>query len=142
MSPFPKWLVLGGSGLTGATGVVYWWMAHMMEPASDFAVINHPLQPWVLKAHILVAPLLVFALGLITTDHIWKHFRASLKVRRRSGVTTLWTLVPMVLSGYLIQAVTHSGWLAAMVWVHIGTGLVYLVGLGIHQVLRQRLVDT
>jgi hypothetical protein len=72
--PYQKWLVWTTSFLTGATGVVYWWMTDLMQPLDEFAVINHPLQPWVLKAHIVAAPLMVFAVGLIAADHIWKQY--------------------------------------------------------------------
>lgn len=135
MKPFPRWCMWTGSVLTGLTGVVYWWMENMMEPVSEFAVINHPWQPWVLKAHIIAAPLLVFGVGLIAMDHIWKHFRLGIRAGKRSGTTTMWVLAPMVVSGYLIQAVTSPGWLTALAWTHLVTGLVFLVGLAVHQVV-------
>lgn len=132
MSPFQRRLVWSSSLLTGFTGVVYWWMKNMMEPVDPWAAINHPLQPWVLKAHILVAPVMVFAVGLIAGEHIWRHYRERVKAGRRSGLAAMWVFVPMVLSGYLIQAVTHAGWLQALVWTHLGTGVIYLFGLGAH----------
>lgn len=124
-----------GSALSGVTGVVYWWMVNMLEPVSEFAVINHPLQPLVLKAHIVTAPLMVFALGLIATDHVWKQYRMGLQTGRRSGASAMWLSAPMVLSGYLVQAVTAPAWLTAIAWLHLGTGLLFLVGLGVHQVV-------
>ena len=138
MRPIKEWLLIGTSGLTGITGVVYWWMQHMMVPVDEWAVINHPLQPWILKSHILVAPLLVFALGLVSAEHFWKRLQKSDRFAHRSGLTTMWVVGPMVFSGYLIQAVTHAGWLAALVWAHLGTGAVYLGGLGIHYLLFKR----
>ena len=124
--------------MTGVTGLVYWWMDHMMEPVSEWAVINHPLQPLMLKTHIVAAPLLVFAVGLIATDHIWKHFRDPARFARRSGVTMLGVLAPMVFSGYLIQAVTHTLVLGMLVWIHVGTGVFYLVGLAAHLAVQWR----
>ena len=138
MSPFQKWLLLGSSAATGLTGVVYAWMKYLLEPTEPWAVINHPWEPWMLKAHILVAPVLVFAVGLIATDHIWKHYRLRVRARRRSGLALLWVAVPMVLTGYLIQAVTAAGWLTALVWAHLITGAIYLVALGVHWAVRGR----
>lgn len=132
MTRFQKWLLWGSSILTGVTGVVYWWMKNMMDPVAEWAVINHPLQPWVLKAHIVAAPVLIFAIGLIAAQHIWKHFRTSARRGRRSGLITMYVLGPMVLSGYLIQVVTHPGLLATLMWLHVGTGAIYLVGLAAH----------
>lgn len=134
MRPFPKWMLWISSVLTGLTGIVYWWMDTQMEPVSEWAVINHPLQPFVLKAHIVAAPLLVFAVGLIGVDHIWRHFRGTVPRGRASGLSSMFVIAPMVLSGYLIQAITHAGWLAAMVWLHLVGGAVYIFALGVHQV--------
>lgn len=132
MNAFQKWLLLGSSAATALTGIVYAWMKYLMTPIEPWAVINHPLQPWMLKAHIVVAPVMVFALGLIATGHIWAHFRSGLSVRRRTGITTMAVLVPMVFTGYLIQAVTHAGWLQAMVLGHLVTSGLYVLGLGGH----------
>lgn len=132
MRPFEKWLLIASSAATGITGIVYAWMKYLVESAEPWAVINHPWEPWVLKAHILVAPVMVFAVGLVTVGHIWKHFRNRVEARRMSGLTLMAVLVPMVLSGYLIQAVTGAGWLLALVVAHLVTGGLYLVGLGVH----------
>jgi len=142
MKPYVKWLLWMSSIATALTGVVYFWMDRMLLPVDEFAIINHPLQPLVLKAHILVAPLLVFAIGVIAIDHIWKYFRGTIRRARRTGVSTMWPIAPMVLSGYLIQAITQEAWLVAIAWVHIGTGLLYVATLVGHQVAvrRSRLV--
>ena len=139
MTPFQKWFLWTTSIVTGASGLALWWMDSFMEPVAEWAVINHPLQPWMLKAHLLAAPLLVFAVGLIGAGHIWKHFRAPVRRARHSGLLTMWMLAPMALSGYLIQVVTVPAVLRALAWIHIGTGLAYLVGLAGHRVaLRAR----
>ena len=142
MRPFAKWLVWVSSIATVLTGSVYFWMDRMMAPVDEFAVINHPLQPLVLKAHILVAPLLVFAIGVIAVDHIWKYFRGTIRRARRTGLTAMWPVLPMVVTGYLIQAVTHETWLAVIAWAHIGSAAAYALGLLGHQlaVRRSRLV--
>ncbi|MFQ5537821.1 MAG: hypothetical protein ACE5GJ_10245 [Gemmatimonadota bacterium] len=132
MTPFRKWLLLTTSLATGVTGVAYWWMKNMMEPVDPWAVINHPLQPLMLKLHIIAAPLLVFAVGLIAGEHIWPHFRRSIRLGRPSGLVTMAVLAPMVLSGYLIQTATTEGVLAVLVWTHLATGGVYIVGLAAH----------
>lgn len=132
MNRFQRGLLLWSSLLTALTGVVYWWMDTMLTPVNEWAVVNHPLQPWVLKAHIVVAPVLVFAIGLITMDHIWKHFRSAVQGGRRSGLTTMFVVVPMVVTGYLIQVTTHERWLTVVAWAHIATGLVYALGVLCH----------
>ena len=133
MTRFQKWLVWTSSILVVVTGVVYGWMKYLLEPSDPWAVVNHPWQPFFLKAHILTAPILVFAFGLIAVEHVWKHFRCRVPMGRRSGIAAALAFVPMVVTGYLIQAVTHQGWLEALVWAHLLTGLLYAVGLVAHQ---------
>jgi hypothetical protein len=139
LRPFAKWLLLISSVATGVTGLLYFWMDRMLEPMGEFAAINHPLQPFVLKAHIIVAPVLVFALGVIGVDHIWKYFRGTMHRARRSGVSATWVIVPMIVTGYFIQAVTAPLWLDGLAWVHIATGTFYLVAVAVHQLVVRRL---
>jgi hypothetical protein len=107
----------------------------MLESADEWAVVNHPLQPWFLKAHILAAPFLIFALGLIAVRHIWRHYRNGPVWGRRSGIITALATGPMILSGYLIQSVTHPGWLSVLAIGHIGLGFLFILGLVVHGIL-------
>lgn len=132
MTSAQKWLLWLSSALTGVTGLVYWWMKDMMEPLDEFAVINHPLQPWVLKAHIVVAPVMVFAVGLIAAGHIWKQYKRPVSSGRSSGLLSMWILGPLIMTGYLIQVVAHVGWLEALAWSHLVAGGLYLIGLVAH----------
>jgi hypothetical protein len=50
----------------------------------------------------------------------------------------MWVLGPLIMSGYLIQVVTHVGWLEALAWAHLATGALYLVSLFVHhRVVRE-----
>ena len=80
-------------------------------------MINHPLEPWFLKSHIVFAPVFVFAIGLIVTRHIVPHIREGVDRGRRSGLAMVWMLLPMAVSGYLIQVVTAPELVAAFVVV-------------------------
>ncbi len=132
MSPFRRWLLGLSSAVTTVSGVAYWWMKNMLAPVDPWAVIHHPLQPAMLKLHILAAPVLVFAVGLITADHIWPHFRRRVRGARRSGVLTMAVVAPMVVSGYLIQVITDPRRLTAAVWLHVVTGAAFALGLATH----------
>ena len=133
MTRFERWAVWSTSVATFATGVIYLWMKYLLVSDDPLAVMNHPWQAGVLKAHILVAPLLIFSVGLVTLRHVWRHVRARMSEGRRSGFLTMVVLGPMILSGYPIQTVTDEGWLQAMAISHIGLGLLYGVGLLAHQ---------
>jgi cobalamin biosynthesis protein CobD/CbiB len=133
MTRFERWAVWSSSVLTFVTGVIYLWLKYGLETDDPFAVVNHPWQPVVLKIHILVAPILVFSVGMVALRHIWRHLQSGSREGRRSGLITLVALGPMIATGYLIQAITDEGWLRAMAWSHIGLGLLYGIGLLAHQ---------
>ena len=128
-----KVLLWGSTLVVGATGLLYAWMKYLLAPVDPYAAVNHPLQPLVLKIHVVAAPFLVFAVGLVFTQHIWRQLRSGLKRGRRSGTSTIVTLVPMVLSGYLIQTVTSEGWLWWLAMIHLTTGTLFILGFCAHQ---------
>ena len=68
-----KWSLLLSVFLTGTSGIGLLWTKYVLHNDDPWAVINHPLQPWFLKTHIVVTPLLVFALGMVTARHIWPY---------------------------------------------------------------------
>jgi hypothetical protein len=120
---FQRRLLWWSSGLTALTGGVYAWMQHLLEPVNEWAVINHPLQPLVLKLHILVAPVMVFAVGMVAVNHIWALHRSGLPRGRATGIWTAAVFGPLVLSGYLIQAVTWATLLGILAWTHLVLGV-------------------
>lgn len=134
MSRFEAWTTHAATLLVGGTGLVYAWMRYLVHPADPFAVVNHPLQPFVQHLHILVAPLLVFAAGLMWHQHAWAYWRRGVQRHRRSGASLLFTLVPMVVSGYLIQTAVDGGWRRAWVIVHLAASGLWLLGYLAHQV--------
>lgn len=135
MTPFEKWSVWITTALTTASGIGYFWTKYLLNTADPWAAVNHPLEPWFLKLHVIAAPLLVFAVGAITLRHVWRHFRSGIRWGRRSGIITAAVVGPMVLTGYLIQVITGEGWLRALAIAHIAFGLGYVCVLLLHQML-------
>ncbi len=112
------WFVHGATGVVGATGLVYGWMRYLLDPVDEFALVNHPREPLLKTLHILTAPLLVFACGLLWRHHVWARLRASYPHRRRSGMALAALLCPMVASGYLLQTAVDPGWRQVWIWIH------------------------
>jgi hypothetical protein len=112
--------------LAGGTGLILHVMKDWMEPVDPFSVINHPWQPWVLKAHLLAVPFMIFAVGLVFSSHAARRYRNGVREGRGSGLGLLVLFAPLVLSGVAIQILTGEGSRRAMVWLHLGTGLGYL----------------
>lgn len=125
--------------LAMVSGVAYFCMKRFLTPADPWAAINHPLEPWMLKIHILSAPLMLFAVGLITTQHIWRSLRSKLPTGRASGLVFTVAFVPLALGGYSIQIVTQPLALEVLAWSHLALGLACTVALVLHRrVLRPR----
>lgn len=110
--------------LTAATGIVFAFMKYFMTSNDEFSVVNHPLQPYMLDAHVVVAPFLVFAFGWIFSDHIWPRFRFGDPRNRKSGLAAMSLIIPMTLSAYLLQISTNDAIRKAMAVAHwISSGL-------------------
>ena len=137
MSRFELWLIHLSTVLVGGTGLVYAWMLWLLDGSDPYAVVNHPWQPAVQHLHVWSAPFLVFAAGLIWRAHVWEHWRRGVRARRRSGVSLVLTLVPMVVSGYLIQTAVSGGWRSAWVVVHVTASVLWLAGYATHQLLSR-----
>ncbi len=135
MSRGQVWLVHASNALVGGTGVVYGWMRYIAEPEDEFSIVNHPWQPDVQHLHVLTAPLLVFAAGWIWTAHVARHWRAGTRRGRRTGLTLVAMLLPMIASGYLLQTATSEAWRAAWIWVHGATSVLWLLCAAAHPFL-------
>lgn len=138
MSPFERWSVRITSLVVALTGFALLWLKYGFESADPFAVINHPLQPLALKSHVLVAPLFMFAVGLIATRHVWRHVVGGVKPGRTTGLVTLVSLVPMAATGYAIQVVVSETWRTAVLVTHIAASVLFTLGIVAHLVLMWR----
>ncbi|MCI0567942.1 MAG: hypothetical protein L0Z52_07100 [Acidobacteria bacterium] len=136
ISRFEKILLITTVFLTGGTGLAYAWMKYLMKSADPFSVVNHPWQPFLLAAHVLAAPALLFALGLITREHIVGKYRDPKARRgRKTGIVLAWILPPMVVTGYGLQVLTSRGPRQIMGWAHLAVGVLFLLLYGAHALL-------
>lgn len=139
MTRFQRWFLYLSTAVAAVSGVVYFCMKRFLTPLDPWAVINHPLEPWALKLHIISAPIMLFAVGLITTQHIWRSLKSSLPTGRRSGLIATAVFVPLVATGYLIQVFTNATVLEVLAWSHLVLGITIAWALAAHRrVLRPR----
>ncbi len=138
MNRLEAWTVHLSTAAVGGTGLVYAWMRYLLRSSDPYAVVNHPLQPAVQHLHVLTAPLLVFAAGLVWRRHAWSHWRGGLRRRRRSGLGMLVALAPMVVSGYLVQTTVTASWHAAWVGIHLAASALWVAGWAAHGALAWR----
>ncbi len=128
MSRFEALLLHLSTALVGGTGLVYAWMIYLVRPSDPYAVVNHAWQPHLQHLHILVAPLLVFAAGLVWKRHIWAGVTSGAGQSRRTGLALALAFVPMAASGYLLQTAVEPGWRKAWMIVHLAASTLWLLG--------------
>ena len=137
MTAGERWFLHVANGLVGGTGLVYAVMRYLMTPVDEWSVVNHPWQPHVQHLHVLVAPMLVFAAGLIWSRHVSLKYRNGAQ-GRFTGIGLVVSLVPMAASGYLIQVVVDPDWRMIWIVVHVASSLLWLAVLAVHQARSSR----
>lgn len=138
MTPLEKWLVWLSTAAVGVSGIVYGVMKYLMRSDDPYAVVHHPWQPVFLKLHIVTAPVLVFAVGAVFARHVVHHWRSGRETGRGSGLAIVATLIPMMLSGYLIQTLTSASWIFRVAVLHMTASALYLLGVAAHEVIAWR----
>jgi hypothetical protein len=116
----------------GGTGLVYAWMCYLCEPEDEFALVNHPLQPSVQHLHLWLAPLLVFAVGLVWSEHAWARVRSAFPARRPTGLVLVALFWPMALSGVAVQVAEGAMARSLAVWTHALAGTLWCLAYGVH----------
>lgn len=125
------WLHLS-LALTALTGIVFAVMKYFMKSSDEFAVVNHPLQPYMLAAHVVVAPLLLFVLGWTFSNHMLPKYRFGDGRNRITGVASMALILPMTLSAYLLQIATNESLRTAMAAAHWTTSGVFVAAYAVH----------
>lgn len=142
MRRWERWVfhVLGLA--VAVTGLAYFWMKYLLETDDPFALVNHPWEPAMLSAHVLTSPAFVLAFGVLLNAHVVKQLRAWRRENRLSGLSSLGMFATMALSGYLLQVATSEVLLTALVWIHVGSGLLFAAAYVAHLVITLRLPRT
>lgn len=126
-----RWYMHLANGLVGGSGLVYAGFRYLAQSDDPYSNL-HPAVPTTQHLHVVLAPALVFAAGLLWKTHIHPRWHARGSPRRRSGVTLVLALFPMLASGYLLQIATDETWRKIWVAVHLTASVAWLLGYGGH----------
>ncbi len=121
--------------LTAITGVVFAVMKYLLKSDDEFSVVNHPLQPHMLAIHVVVAPASLFILGWVFSNHMLPKWRFGDGRNLRTGLASMWLIVPMTLSGYLLQVSVEETLREVMAWIHWITSGAFVIGYIIHWII-------
>jgi hypothetical protein len=131
------WTVHLAAAGVGGTGLVYAWMRYLCVPEDELALVNHPLQPSVQHLHLWLAPLLVFGVGLLWSEHAWARVRSGFPVRRPTGLVLFAIFWPMVVSGVAVQVVADERARTIAVWSHVVSGVFWVLAYVLHMLTRR-----
>lgn len=121
----------------GLSGVAYGVMKYFLAGSDPDSRIGHPWQQPMLKVHVLTAPFLIFALGLVFSGHALKRLKEGEDPGRASGAGLLVLAAPLVLTGPLVQVLTGDAARRWTGWIHAALGAVYVLSYVAH-LLKKR----
>lgn len=125
------WLHLS-LALTAITGIVFAVMKYFLRSADEFSAFNHPMQPHMLALHVVVSPLALFILGWTFSNHMVPKLRFGDGRNKRSGLASMWLILPMALSAYLLQVTTGESIRQAMAVAHWVSSGLFVIGYVVH----------
>lgn len=132
MKFWEAWTIRIGFGLVSLSGVVYGVMKYFLTGSNPDSRLGHPWQPGVLAAHVLAAPVAVFALGLLLRGHALARLNRGEREGRGTGLALTLLGMPLVFSGYLVQVFTGEPLRKGTGWLHAALGLVFALAFFLH----------
>jgi uncharacterized membrane protein YidH (DUF202 family) len=126
------WVIRIGFGLVSASGIVYGAMKYFLSGSNPDSRLGHPWQPAVLAAHVLAAPVAVFAMGLLLVGHALARLKRGEPEGRKTGLWLTAVGMPLVFSGYLVQVFTGEALRKGTGWIHAALGLLFALAFLMH----------
>ena len=132
MKRWEAWWNHAALAAVSLTGLVYGVFKYAVPSPDPDSRAGHPLQPLFMKAHVFVAPFALIGLGLLLHRHALARMRRGERQGRRTGGLILWLLLPVAISGTLIQVFVAPLAVRWTGWTHAALGLVFVIGYALH----------
>lgn len=138
MTPLERWSLHLAALLTAISGLGYGWTRYFGQRLGEFGPEPHPLQALFQHTHVLTAPTLLFALGMVVKGHALPALRSRKAQGWKAGLALTLLLAPLILSGYCLQVCVDPHWRAAFAWAHGPLALLFLLAYATHLVTSAR----
>jgi hypothetical protein len=132
MKRWEAWWNHAALAAVSLTGLVYGVFKYFVPNSDPDSRAGHPLQPVFLKAHLLAAPFALIGVGLLLHRHALSRMRLGERQGRRTGGLILWLVVPVALSGVLIQVLVEPHAVRWTGWTHAALGALFVIGYALH----------
>ena len=132
MKRWEAWFIRAGFALVSASGVLLAVLKYVLGGPDPDSRVGHPWQPAVTAAHVLVAPVAVFVLGLLWRAHALSRLKSGEPEGRSSGTMLTAIGLPLVLSGYVVQVLTGEAARKWTGWSHAALGLIFALAFALH----------
>ncbi len=118
------------------SGIVFLYFRDFASPSSDpFSVVSSPWQSWMIKSHVLAAPIFVFWVGWVAVSHAMNKLKKNTKKGKKTGLVNMGLLSTAIFTGYLIQVITSESWNNAFSNIHLYISIVAFLVVFIHQLI-------
>lgn len=121
--------------LSTLSGVGFFIFKYLFTNDDPFSAINHPWQPWMLRAHVLSAPVFIFIMGIVVYSHVMPRYQSKTSCGRKTGISNLVFLLVLGISGYLLPVFSSKSWHDSTAWLHIGLGFLFAACLASHLIV-------
>ena len=135
MTPLERWSLHLAALCTAGSGLLEGWLKANGERMGEFGPEVHPWLGTAQHLHVLVAPILVFTLGMMVRGHLWTRLQKGPE-GRRTGLGAAFLIAPMVFSGYGLQVATSPAWRSGLAWAHGLSACAFLLAYFGHLALR------
>jgi hypothetical protein len=127
-----RWGLRVGCLLAALTGVGNGALRYFGQRQGEFGLEPHPWQSPLQHAHVLLVPLLVFALGLAARGHVSGMLQHHVQRGRRSGLWLIAFSAPMVVTGYAVQVAVDAQLRLWLAWAHGISSALFVIVYVVH----------
>lgn len=110
---------------------IAWLLIHYVWGAGSAAMLPHPAELWLIRAHGLAGFLALFVLGSISALHVPRGWQRGLHLP--SAITVLMAWAATVLTAYLLYYFSGESSRAIIGWLHAGMALTLWIAIFVHR---------